>query len=81
MALFDDTFAPYVPFGSRNLSLGSNGTDVAIVQAIYDLMLQTMNPPQGPMGNSISITGLFDASTRQAVKTFNPTSDYPSMGL
>ncbi len=68
MALFDDTFAPYVPFGSRNLSLGSNGTDVAIVQAIYDLMLQTMNPPQGPMGNSISITGLFDASTRQAVK-------------
>ncbi|MCL5116043.1 MAG: peptidoglycan-binding protein [Firmicutes bacterium] len=68
MALFDDTFAPYVPFGSRNLSSGDTGTDVAIVQAVYDLMLETMNPPLGPMGSPISITGTYGSSTVQAVK-------------
>ena len=68
MALFDDTFAPYHPFGSRNLSSGSTGTDVAIVQAVYDLMLDTMNPPLGPMGSPINITGTFDAATSQAVR-------------
>lgn len=67
MALFDTTFAPYVPFGSRNLSLGASGTDVAVLQAVYDLMLKTMNPPQGPMGSPIPITGTFDSATRQAV--------------
>lgn len=68
MALFDSTFAPYVPFGSRNLSLGDTGTDVAIVQAVYDLMLKTMNPPQGPMGSPVAISGRFDAATVAAVK-------------
>lgn len=68
MALFDSTFAPYRPFGSRNLTIGSIGTDVAIVQAVYDLMLKTMNPPGGPMGTPVNITGRFDASTGQAVR-------------
>ncbi len=68
MALFDDTFAPYVPFGSRNLSLGNSGTDVAVVQAVYNLMLHTMNPPEGPMGSPIAITGTYNAATVQAVK-------------
>lgn len=68
MALFDDTFAPYVPFGSRTLSSGASGTDVAVVQAVYNLMLASMNPPDGPMGQSISITGKFDSSTVTAVK-------------
>ncbi len=68
MALFDDTFAPYVPFGSRTLSSGSSGTDVAVVQAVYNLMLESMNPPDGPMGQPISITGKFDSSTVMAVK-------------
>lgn len=68
MALFDDTFAPYVPFGSRTLSSGSSGTDVAVIQAVYNLMLKAMNPPNGPMGQSISVTGKFDSSTMSAVK-------------
>jgi peptidoglycan hydrolase-like protein with peptidoglycan-binding domain len=67
VARFETTFAPYVPFGSRSLSLGDSGTDVAVLQAVYDLMLQTMNPPQGPMGQPVPITGRFDAATRQAV--------------
>lgn len=79
MALFDTTFPPYVPFGSRNLSLGDSGTDVAIVQAVYDLMLQTMNPPQGPMGSPIGISGRFGSSTVTAVKSiqsyFGVTAD------
>lgn len=68
MALFDDKFAPYVPFGSRTLSSGASGTDVAVVQSVYNLMLVSMNPPNGPMGQSISITGTFDSSTVTAVK-------------
>jgi peptidoglycan hydrolase-like protein with peptidoglycan-binding domain len=68
LALFETTFPPYMPFGSRNLSLGNIGTDVAIIQAVYDLMLNTMNPPMGPMGSPIPITGTYDAATVQAVK-------------
>lgn len=79
MALFDSTFAPYYPFGSRTLSSGAQGTDVAVVQAVYNLMLKTMNPPQGPMGSSIQITGTYDAGTVQAVKNiqsyFGVTAD------
>lgn len=67
MALFDSTFAPYVPFGSRTLSRGASGTDVAVVQAVYNLMVDTMNPPLGPMGSTISINGTYDAATVQAV--------------
>ncbi len=67
MALFDTTFSPYYPFGSRTLTPGVSGTDVAVVQAVYDLMLGTMNPPQGPMGASIPITGLYDTATVSAV--------------
>lgn len=68
MALFDTTFAPYHPFGSRTLTLGATGTDVAIIQSIYDLMLKTMNPPEGPMGSAVNITGTYDSSTVLAVK-------------
>ncbi len=67
MALFDTTFAPYVPFGSRTLTVGATGTDVAVLQAVYNLMLTTMNPPTGPMGAPVSVSGTFDAATRAAV--------------
>ena len=69
MALFEDTFPPYVPFGSRLLSLQTpqqRGSDVAILQALYDVMLQVMNP--APAGSPIPITGVFDATTQQAVR-------------
>ena len=65
MALFDDTFAPYVPFGIRNLSLGDSGTDVAIVQAVYDLMLTILLRMSG---QPFSINGTFDGPTQQAVQ-------------
>ncbi|PSR21622.1 MAG: peptidoglycan-binding protein [Sulfobacillus acidophilus] len=68
MALFEETFPPYHPFGSRVLTLGSAGTDVAVLQALYNLMLETMTPPQGPMGAPIAISGSYDARTAQAVR-------------
>ena len=69
MALFETTFPPYVPFGSRNLRLTSPpmmGTDVAVFQAVYNLMLKTMNPPQGPIGSPVTLDGVFGSSSRQA---------------
>ncbi len=71
MARFEDTFPPYVAFGSRTLSLQSpnlRGTDVAIAQAIYNLMLTTMNPPEGPMGTPITVDGIFGPQTQGAVR-------------
>lgn len=68
MALFDSTFPPYYPFGKRNLSLGTVGSDVAVVQAVYNLMLKTMNPPGGPIGTPIEIEGRYSASTVNAVR-------------
>ncbi len=68
MALFDTTFAPYHPFGSRLLNTGATGTDVAVVQAVYDLMLSTMNPASGPIGSPITIDGKYGAATKAAVR-------------
>lgn len=70
MASFDTQFAPYYPFSSRELRLESpnlRGTDVAVLQAVYNLMVRTMNPPQGPMGPSITVDGDFGPQTRGAV--------------
>lgn len=70
MAKFEETYPPYVRFGSRYLKLQSpfqRGSDVAILQSIYNLMLATMNPPQGPMGLPIPVTGIFGTATRAAV--------------
>ena len=68
LALFEDTFPPYVPFGSRNLTGGQVGTDVAVLQTIYNQSLKVMNPPLGPLGQPIPLTGVYDAATIQAVK-------------
>ncbi|MHB0884871.1 MAG: peptidoglycan-binding domain-containing protein [Bacillota bacterium] len=71
MALFENVYGPYVPFGSRTLRLQTptlKGTDVAILQGVFDLLLQVMNPPLGPIGPSIPITGEYDSATAQAVR-------------
>ncbi len=71
MARFEDTFPPYVAFGSRTLSLQSpnlHGTDVAVAQAVYNLMLTAMNPPAGPMGSPITVDGIFGPQTQGAVR-------------
>ncbi|NMP22819.1 peptidoglycan-binding protein [Sulfobacillus harzensis] len=81
MALFEDTFSPYVPFGSRNLSTGAVGTDVAVLQAVYDLMLKTMNPPLGPMGSPIAIDGRFGSNTAQAVRNIQSYFDLSIDGI
>ena len=70
MALFENTFSPYVPFGSRTLSLRTpalHGTDVALVQSLYNLMLKTMSPP--PAGAPVTVSGVYDATTAAAVRT------------
>ncbi len=61
---------PKVAWGSRILRLQSpplRGTDVKVLQRLYNTMLELMNPPQGPMGSRIPITGVFDQSSRLAV--------------
>lgn len=71
MARFEDTFPPYEAFGSRTLSLQSpnlRGTDVAVAQAVYNLMLTAMNPPEGPMGSPITVDGIFGPQTQGAVR-------------
>ncbi len=70
MALFENTFPPYVAFGSRMLFLRSpqqSGTDVAVIQAVYNVMLKTMKPPQGPIGSRIALDGVFGPETKEAV--------------
>ncbi|PSR34918.1 MAG: hypothetical protein C7B46_03120 [Sulfobacillus benefaciens] len=60
---------PIVPFGSRVLRLQSpaiSGTDVKVFQRLYNTILELMDPPQGPMGSRIPITGIFDYTSRQA---------------
>ncbi|MDA8192416.1 MAG: peptidoglycan-binding protein [Thermaerobacter sp.] len=71
MALFDDTFPPYIPFGSRELSLqfpAKKGTDVAVLQSVYNLMLRTMTGPGTPLGAAVTIDGAYGSQTRQAVR-------------
>ncbi len=68
MALLEQTFPPYVAFGSRTLFGGETGTDIAVLQLVFNEMLQVMNPPQGPIGASVPATGVYDAATVQAVK-------------
>jgi peptidoglycan hydrolase-like protein with peptidoglycan-binding domain len=65
MALFDTIFPPYQPFGSRTLSSGLSGTDVAILQAVYNLMTSIIG---STLGAPISLNGDFDVATQQAVE-------------
>ena len=67
MARFEDLFAPYHPFGSRNLSLllpNMKGTDVAVLQCIFNVMRDTIEADLGP---PIAISGVYTSETQQAV--------------
>lgn len=70
MADFVDAL-PAVPFGSRTLRLSEpflRGTDVKVLQRLYNTMLELMNPPQGPMGSKLAvIDGIYGPKTAQAV--------------
>jgi len=70
MAAFEQTFSPYVPLGSRVLSLKKplmQGTDVAVVQALYNLMLAAMAPTMA--GSQVVVNALYDVATDAAVRT------------
>ena len=68
MALFDSTFSPYHPFGSRPLRLETSGTDVAILQSGYNTLVNTLALPEESLGSVIAITGKFDAATQAAIE-------------
>ncbi|MCY0884712.1 MAG: peptidoglycan-binding protein [Firmicutes bacterium] len=83
MASFSDTL-PSVPFGSRILRLTRpflRGTDVKVLQRLYDTMLELMNPPQGPMGSRIAIDGIFAPETAQAVANIQSYFGVPVDGV
>lgn len=68
MANFSNNL-PVVPFGSRTLRRMTppmRGTDVKVFQRLYNTMLELMNPPEGPMGSRIQVTGVFDEESAQA---------------
>ena len=81
MALFEETFPPFHAFGSRTLSGGERGTDVAVLQTVYNAMLKVMNPPQGPMGQAIPVTGAYDAATQRAVRNIQSFFGIPVDGV
>lgn len=69
MARFEALFPPYVPFGSRNLKLTpvlQKGTDVAVLQCIFNVMNDTM--PAAGLGPGIPIDGTFGGATDAAVR-------------
>lgn len=81
MALLESAFPPLVPFGGRTLTGGETGTDVALLQIIYNEMLRVMNPPQGPMGQPIPVTGAYEAQTVQAVRNVQSYFGIPADGV
>lgn len=81
MALFEQLFPPVVSFGRRTLSQGDRGTDVAVLQTVFDNMLKVMNPPLGPIGPAIPVTGVYDAATVQAVRNIQSYFGIPVTGV
>lgn len=68
MARFEDLYQPYHPFGSRTIHVATppvHGTDVAILQGVFNLMGSVMTQPIGP---SVSVTGTYDAATGEAIR-------------
>ena len=61
---------PSIPFGARTLLLTSpelSGTDVLVLQVVFNQMLRVMHPPGGPMGPPVVANGVFGAQARGAV--------------
>jgi peptidoglycan hydrolase-like protein with peptidoglycan-binding domain len=80
MALFEQLFPPVVSFGARTLVGGERGTDVAVLQTIYNQSLKVMNPPT-PIGPPVPVTGVYDQATRQAVRAVQSYFDLPADGV
>ena len=70
MPAFEDNL-PFHAFGSRNLKLQTpnmTGTDVKVLQTLYDQLLAITNPPLGPIGTPIARDGVFGPQTNAAVR-------------
>lgn len=75
---------PEIAFGSRRLSRQSpplRGTDVKVLQRIYDTMLALMNPPEGPLGEEIAIDGIYGEETADAVCDVQSYFGLPQSGF
>jgi peptidoglycan hydrolase-like protein with peptidoglycan-binding domain len=72
LARFDDVFGPCHALGSRTLRLQEprmHGSDVAVLQTIYNLMLALMAPAQGPLGGLVTVDGVYGNATATAVRS------------
>lgn len=70
MPRFEDGL-PFHAFGSRTLSLQTpnlTGTDVKVLQTLYDQLLAITHPPLGPIGTAIARDGVFGPQTNSAVR-------------
>jgi peptidoglycan hydrolase-like protein with peptidoglycan-binding domain len=75
---------PEVPFGSRTLMLQSPaliGTDVKVLQRIFDTMLELMRPPHGPLGAPIAVDGVYGPRTARAVAQVQAYFGLPETGV
>lgn len=83
MANFQDQL-PVAAFGSRSLRLThpfTRGTDVKVVQRLFDTMVELMNPPLGPMGSRIGIDGVYGPETERAVRNIQSYFGLPVTGV
>ncbi|MDA8345226.1 MAG: peptidoglycan-binding protein [Thermaerobacter sp.] len=70
MAVFEGDLS-FFAFGSRLLRLrqpNMRGTDVKVLQDLYDQLVRITNPPLGPVGPEIDVDGIFGPETDSAVR-------------
>lgn len=70
MPLFEDNLS-FHPFGGRTLRLQTpnmTGTDVKVLQTLFNQLLAITHPPQGPIGTPIARDGIYGPKTQAAVK-------------
>jgi peptidoglycan hydrolase-like protein with peptidoglycan-binding domain len=61
----------FISFGARTLWLESpaiRGTDVAVLQTLYDVLLRLADPTRGPIGSPVTVDGVYGPSTAEAVR-------------